>query len=93
MSTLYLFLIGSVNVFIKQSSQQYFFNGVLITRFIFKDAGLVHESLRNESNLLRFLVLRNESTKRIFGKQAYETNPRYESLEVQVTKRIHDSNL
>ncbi len=48
---------------------------------------------RNESNLLRFLVLRNESTKRIFGKQAYETNPRYESLEVQVTKRIHETNL
>ncbi len=40
-----------------------------------KDAGFVHES-----NLLRFLVLRNKSTIRIFWKKVYELNPRYESL-------------
>ncbi len=50
-----------------------------------KDAGFVHESLRNESNLLRFLFARNESTKRIFQKRIFQkrihdTNPRYESL-------------
>ncbi len=45
-----------------------------------KDAGFVYESFQNESSNLEFLILRNESTKRIFGKQAYETNPQYKSL-------------
>ena len=35
---------------------------------------------RNESNLLRFLVLQNKSTILIFWKKVYESNPRYKSL-------------
>ncbi len=35
---------------------------------------------RNESSNLRFLFSQNESTKRIFQKQTYESNPQYESL-------------
>ncbi len=58
-----------------------------------KDAGFIYESFQNESSNLEFLILRNESTKRIFGKQAYEMNPQYESLENRPTKRIHDTNL
>jgi hypothetical protein len=62
-------------------------------RVFTKDAGFVYESFRNESNLLRFLVLRNESTKRIFWTPLYETNPRNESFEHRTTKRIHETNL
>ena len=42
---------------------------------------------------MRFLVLRNESTKRIFWAPLYETNPRNESFEHRTTKRIHETNL
>ncbi len=52
-----------------------------------------YEMKRNESSNLKFLILQNESTKRIFGKPAYKTNPRYESLENLPTKQIHDKNL
>ena len=65
-----------------------FFNGLNtdgVPWDISKDAGFVYESFRNESNLLRFLVLRIESTKRVFEKKIYETNPRYESLRFGVT--------
>ncbi len=59
---------------------------------IAKNAGFVHESFRNESFEIFGLTnrihdtnlsktgLRNESTIRIFQKQVYKTNPRYESL-------------
>jgi hypothetical protein len=50
-------------------------------RWFSKDAGFVHESLRNETN-------------RIFWDfWSYETNPRNESYENCVTKRIHETNL
>jgi len=48
---------------------------------------------QNESSNLEFLILRNKSTKQIFGKQAYKTNPQYESLDNRPTKQIHDTNL
>jgi len=46
---------------------------------LFKDAGIVYESFRNELSNLEFLFSQNESTKRIFQKQVYESNPRNES--------------
>ncbi len=46
----------------------------------------------DSSNLWK-IASRNESMKRIFWKLGHETNPRNESFENCVTKRIHKSNL
>ncbi len=48
--------------------------------------------LLDSSNLWK-IASRNESTKQIFWKLGHETNPRNESFESCVTKRIHESNL
>jgi hypothetical protein len=48
---------------------------------IIKDAGIVHESFRNETNRV------------IWEFFFHETNPRNESLENRPTKRIHDMKL
>ncbi len=42
---------------------------------------------------MRFLVLQNKSTKRIFWTPLYETNPQNKSFEHRTTKRIHETNL
>jgi len=60
-----------------------------------KDAGFVYKSFQNKTNqvIWKFLILQNESTKLIFGKQAYKTNPLYKSFEKSSTNRICNTNL
>ncbi len=56
-----------------------FVNSVRLVNIEIKDAGFVYEYFRNETSNLGFLLSKNKSTKWIFQKQTYESNPRYKS--------------
>ncbi len=75
---------AKINKFLFNSFFPFFFS-VQLTQLRMRDL-YTNPSKRNESSNLEFSILRNKSTKQILGKQAYETNPRNESLEKQAYK-------
>jgi hypothetical protein len=70
---------GSLHGFYRKCSSNGQLEGNFL--FIFKDAGFVYESFRNETNRV------------IWKKNFHETNPRNESFKNESMKRIHETNL